>query len=102
MHLHDSIKEGNSFKKSFAVYKNSERLIPHFIQQIIAAGEFSGNLSNALLKIGKVYDEKTENNAKNLTVILEPIMLIVISLGVLGVAIAVILPIYSLVGGMNK
>jgi type IV pilus assembly protein PilC len=66
------------------------------------AGEYSGNLSKALKKIGVIYEEKTEMNAKNLTVILEPILLIVIACGVLGVAIAVILPIYSLVGGMNN
>lgn len=101
-HLRDNIQEGISFKQSFLKYKNSSKYIPHFIQQIIAAGEYSGNLSEALIKIGVVYDEKTENNAKNLTIILEPIMLIIISLGVLGVAVAVILPIYSLVGGMNK
>lgn len=102
LHLRNNVQEGISFKNSFAKYKNSSRYIPPFIQQIIAAGEYSGKLSEALIKIGVVYEEKTENNAKNLTVILEPIMLIVISMGVLGVAIAVILPIYSLVGGMNK
>jgi type IV pilus assembly protein PilC len=101
VHLRDSIKEGNSFKSSFQSFKNSTRYIPHFVQEIIMAGEYSGNLSKSLHKIGKVYEEKTENNTKNLTVILEPIMLIIISAGVLGVAVAVILPIYSLVGNMN-
>lgn len=101
-HLLDNIREGNTFKKSFSEFKHSTKYIPNFVQQIIAAGEYSSNLSKALLKIGVVYDEKTENNAKNLTVILEPIMLIAISAGVLGVAVAVILPIYSLVGGINR
>jgi type IV pilus assembly protein PilC len=101
-YLRDNIQKGITFKKSFETYKNSEKLIPHFVQQIIMAGEYSGNLSKALKKIGVIYEEKTEMNAKNLTVILEPILLIVIACGVLGVAIAVILPIYSLVGGMNN
>jgi type IV pilus assembly protein PilC len=100
--LRDEIQKGSSFKKSFEDFKGSNKLIPHFVQQIIIAGEFSGNLSKALKKIGVIYEEKTEMNAKNLTVILEPVLLVTIAGGVLGVAIAVILPIYSLVGGLNK
>jgi type IV pilus assembly protein PilC len=102
IHLRDNIQKGSSFKKSFEDYKNSRKLIPHFVQQIVIAGEYSGNLSKALKKIGVIYEEKTELNAKNLTVILEPFLLIVIAGGVMGVAIAVILPIYSLVGGLNN
>ncbi len=101
-HLRDNIQKGSSFKKSFEEYKESRKYIPHFVQQIVIAGEYSGNLSKALKKIGTIYEEKTDMNAKNLTVILEPMLLILIATGVLGVAVAVLMPIYSLVGGMNQ
>jgi len=100
-YLIKSLEEGNSFKKSFDRYRRSKRLIPKSIQQLIAAGEKSGNLSKSLLKIGEIYEEKIEITTKNLSIILEPILLFIVWLGVLAVAIAVILPIYSLVGNFN-
>lgn len=66
------------------------------------AGEQSGNLTEILAKISASYEEKTSLTTKNLTVILEPILLVIVWLGVLGVALSVILPIYGLIGGFNS
>ncbi len=100
--LYDKIDNGNSFEESFDAYKKIRQIMPLSIQQIIVTGEKSGNLSVALLKIGKVYEEKTEFTSKNLSVALEPVLLVIVWLGVMLVAIAVILPIYSLVGNIGK
>lgn len=97
-----STEEGNSFQKSLNAYPHSRQLIPYSIQQMISAGEQSGNLPDTLIKIGQIYEEKVELTTKNLTVILEPVLLVVVWLGVVGVALAIILPIYSLIGGINK
>ncbi|OGE86661.1 MAG: hypothetical protein A3J48_01835 [Candidatus Doudnabacteria bacterium RIFCSPHIGHO2_02_FULL_46_11] len=101
-HLQTNVEEGNSFQKSFASYKTSARLIPLPVQQMITSGEQSGRLPKTLLKIGEIYDAKTEITIKNLSVILEPILLVIVWLGVVGIALAVILPIYSLLGGLNN
>lgn len=100
-YLKTSIDEGNSFQKSFASYKKLNRLMPVPIQQLIVAGEQSGNLSESLSKINETYEAKIETTTKNLTVILEPILLVIVWLGVVAVALAVILPIYGLIGGLN-
>lgn len=100
--LRDSVEDGNSFQKSFISFKNTNHLIPEPIQQLIVAGEQSGALSKTLLKIGQIYETKSDTTTKNLTVILEPILLIIVWLGVVVVAFAVILPIYSLVGGFKN
>ena len=99
--LRDSIEEGNSLQKSFAKYKQSQRLLPSTVQQLLISGEQSGNLSSTLLRIGDMFEDKTENTTKNLTVVLEPLLLIIVWIGVVSVAIAVILPIYNLIGGFN-
>ncbi|MDZ7611755.1 MAG: type II secretion system F family protein [Candidatus Moranbacteria bacterium] len=101
-HMKKEMQEGNSFKKCFASYKKSNKLIPSTVQQMIVSGEKSGMLSDTLKKIGRTYEGKTENTTKNLTVLLEPVMLVIVWLGVVAVALAVILPIYSLVGGLNE
>lgn len=101
IHLRDSVGDGNSIQKSFASFRHIGRLIPAPIQQLIVAGEQSGTLSGSLLKIGQTFEAKVDTTTKNLTIILEPILLVVVWLGVVAVALAVILPIYSLVGGFN-
>ena len=112
IHLRDSVEDGNSIQKSFSTYsakggsvsggKHTSRLIPAPIQQLIVASEQSGTLSRTLLKIGQTFETKADTSTKNLTVILEPILLIIVWLGVVAVALAVILPIYNLIGGFNS
>lgn len=101
-YLRDSIDEGNSFQQSFGLYQQADKLIPVSIQQMIVAGEHSGHLAQTLIKIGEIFEDKIDVTAKNLTVILEPILLVIVWFGVLAVALAVILPIYGLIGGLNQ
>jgi type II secretory pathway component PulF len=101
-YLHDNIEEGNSFEKSFADFKHMNKVMPTSMQQLIISAERSGHLPETFIKIGEMYESKTEVTTKNLTVLLEPILLVIIWLGVVGVAMAVILPLYSLVGGLNN
>lgn len=99
--LRDSFDEGNSFQKSFKIYKKTKKLFPGAVQHLITTAERSGNLADALTRVGANYEMKTETTTKNLTVLLEPVLLVIVWLGVLGVALSVVLPIYSLIGGFN-
>ncbi|MCA9388502.1 type II secretion system F family protein [Candidatus Berkelbacteria bacterium] len=100
-HIYDKIEQGNSFRNSFKDFADIDKLLPVPIQQLVASSEQSGNLAKALLKIGQRYEDRIENTSKNLVVVLEPVLLVFVWLGVVAVAVAVILPIYSLVGQFN-
>jgi type IV pilus assembly protein PilC len=100
-HLCAEIEEGNNLQKSLASYRKISRFIPTPVQGMIAAGEQSGNIAVALLRIGENFTLKTETTAKNLTTLLEPLLLFIVWVGVMGVALAVFLPIYSLIGGLG-
>ena len=100
--LTTNINNGNSFKTSFQKYKNSHLLIPIPAQQIIISGEESAKLPEMLRLIANDYEQKSDSTAKNLSVILEPVLLIIVWLGVVAIAFAIILPIYSLIGGFDK
>ena len=102
IYLRKSIDDGNSFQKSFKEYPKMRKLIPMPIQQIIVAGEQSGGLSATLTKVAENYESKMDNTTKNLAVMLEPILLILVGLGVAIIAIGVILPIYSLLDNVNN
>ena len=101
LHLRGKIMEGDSFQKGFSSFRRAKSIVPRPVQQMIIAGEKSGNLADILLKIGRIYEEKTELTTKDLVTILEPVLLIIVWLGVVGVALSIILPIYSLIGNLN-
>lgn len=100
-YLRTQIADGESFHKSLRAYPKSGQLIPIPIQELVATGEQSGNLAEMLLRISAIYEQKTDQSTKNLSSILEPILLVIVWIGVLAVAVAIILPIYSLVGQFN-
>lgn len=98
--LRVNLQSGHSFRQTFATYKHVNKLIPSNARQIIIAGEKSGSLAETLRLVGSTYDEKVEVTTKNFEVIIEPVLLVCVWLGVMAVAIGVILPVYSLVGGL--
>lgn len=100
-HLRESVDMGNSFEKSFESYPKIGKILPQSVVQLVVSGERSGNLNKTLLKVGQVLEAKSDQTTKNLTIIMEPILLVIVWAGVVCVAFAVILPIYSLVGGLN-
>lgn len=100
--IRENVEEGNSFQKSFELYRKADKLIPPHVQQMIVSGEQSGHLPEIFLSIGEDFEAKSDLTAKNLTIILEPVMLIIVWLGVSFIALAVILPIYSLLGGISN
>lgn len=100
--LRENIEAGSTFQQSFELYQKSQKLVPATIRQLIMVGEKSGHLAETFLSIGEAFEEKIDNTTKNLAVILEPVLLVIVWLGVVAVALAVILPIYSLIGGLNK
>ena len=96
--LQNSILHGESFKSGMASYKKSKKLIPLPIQQLIVASEKSGKLPETLMKVGVIFEEKTEAMSQDLSSVLEPIILIVVGLIVGLVVSGIIGPIYGLSG----
>lgn len=100
-YMQHQISDGQTFHNIFESYKRSHKLIPHSIQQMVVSGEQSGSLPEVLQHIGGTFEKKTETTTKNLSVILEPILLFIVWGGVILVAVAVVLPVYSLIGNFQ-
>lgn len=100
--LEEHIEEGMSFKQCFEKYKKINDIMPVPIQQIIIAAESSGRIKESMQQIYETFEERIDISSKNLSVILEPVMLIIVWLGVVFVALSVIFPIYNLVGGVSQ
>ena len=98
--LRTKIDEGNAFSK-ILVDPRFRAMLSGTICQIIISAEKSGNLAQSLMRIGENYEDKADITARNLETLLEPIVLVLIAIAVLFVALAVFLPIYSLIGSFN-
>lgn len=95
-YLQENINKGETFKSCFASFRYSDKYIPRHIQQLIIASEKSGHLPETLIRIGVIFEEKTEAMSRDLATVLEPMVLVFVGLVVGFVLSAVITPIYEL------
>lgn len=77
------------------------KVFPGMLAQVIRVGEESGTLDSHLVTLADFYEEDVERLLGSLTTLLEPAMIIFVGLLVAGVAISVILPMYSLLGAIR-
>lgn len=73
------------------------KIFPPMIIQMVAIGEETGRLDDLLAKVSDYYDYQTNYTIKNLTTLLEPILLLVLGSGVLFIALAIFLPMWNLI-----
>ena len=92
------IDSGESFS---AIVERFPHLYPIMIQRILSVGEKSGNLSKALLYLARFYEQKVEIQAKNISSIIEPLLLLFVGLCVGFIALAIFTPIYSITNGLT-
>lgn len=78
------------------------KYIPPIVASMLAVGEKTGKLDESLIYLGDFFEDDVENTAKNLSNILEPILLIVIGLFVAFMALAIISPIYQITTGIKR
>ena len=93
-----AIEKGAPFGKIFAENIN---LYPIMMSEMIEVGEETGKLSDMLLQIALFYEEEIENKTKNLSTIIEPVLMIFIGAAVGFFAISMISPLYSILGNID-
>ena len=72
-------------------------LFTPLILQMIEVGEETGKIDSLLLQVAKVYEREVDYATKNLSVLIEPILLVVIGAMVLILALGIFLPMWDLV-----
>jgi type II secretory pathway component PulF len=85
----------NGVKVSTAIRKSKH--FPPMMGQLISVGEQSGDLAGIFQVLGEFFEKEVDGMAKNLSTLLEPIIMIVMGLGVGFVLISILQPIYGLV-----
>lgn len=87
----------NGLQVSEALAKYPE-LFPTLLVSLIIVGERTGSLEEILITFSDFYEEEVDNTLKELTSVLEPVLLLIMGLMIGAIAISIILPIYQLVG----
>lgn len=87
-----SIKDGNSLA---TVFESSEH-VPKMVPQMMSVGERSGKMEVVLDKISDFYTRESSSMLNSLSTIMEPLIMVVMGIGVGIMVAAVILPMYNL------
>lgn len=83
-------------------FKSSPRIIPGLVAKMIEIGEKSGSLEETLFYVADFYEKDVDSATKNLSNILEPVLLILVGLVVGVVAISILMPIYQFTGDLAR
>lgn len=86
--ISESVRRG----RGLAAPMREAKIFPPMVVQMVATGEESGSLDDMLRQVSEFYDSEVEFAVKNLTSMIEPILIIVLGVGAVLVILAVILP----------
>lgn len=90
----DEVKSGGTIS---AVFERSDE-IPPVVTQMVRIGEETGKLGEVLEGTARFYDQEVDYMTKNMSALLEPILIVGLGIGVAVLVFSIILPIYNIAG----
>ncbi len=88
----DGVREGRPLAETL---REHEDVIPALMVQMIEVGEQTGVLDGMLKKVASFYDQEVEVTVNNLTALLEPLLTVVMGVGVGLMVISLYLPMFD-------
>ncbi len=91
------VKEGSSLSEAFARHPE----IPSIMHGMIKVGEETGSIGNILKTLGTFYAREVNDAVDTMVSLIEPIMIIMLGLGVGVLLASILMPIYNIAGSVN-
>jgi type IV pilus assembly protein PilC len=89
----EKVKGGKALSDAIDNDRNFLELVPNMLR----IGEQSGALETMLAKVADYYEKEVDNEIKNISTIIEPVMMVVMGIIAIVIVAAILLPIYGLV-----
>ncbi len=89
----ESLKKGESLSD---ILRRFPHIFPPIVTEMIMVGEKSGKSEGMLKELAEHYGNEVDSTMRNFTTIIEPVIILAMGLAVAGIAVAVIMPMYSL------
>lgn len=94
MQAAEKVKGGKALSASIQNDKNFLPLVPNMLK----IGEQSGQIEQMMGKIAEYYEKEVDNEIKNISTIIEPVMMVMLGIVAFIIVAAILLPIYGLAG----
>jgi len=91
-HILQQVEKGQKLGDSFA----NEGIFPPILIQMASVGEQTGHLDDTMMRISHYFELESESAVKTMSTLIEPLILVVLGVGVGFLVISIITPIYSL------
>jgi type IV pilus assembly protein PilC len=94
----ESLQKGGTLS---SILNEAPDLYPVYVGEMTSVGEETGELSTMLQNIANYYEAEVDEKTKNLSTMLEPILMVFIGIAVGLFAVSMLLPTYSLVDAIQ-
>lgn len=95
------IREGVERGERLAIMAANVGYFPKLVVRMLAIGEEAGNLEQTLNKVCVYFDAEVQAAIKRIFQLLEPALMVLLAGILIFVASAILLPIYTMIGGIN-
>jgi type IV pilus assembly protein PilC len=93
----EQVRVGKTISSALSAYP---RRITPMVAQMVAVGEKTAQLDSILEKIAKFYQEDVDRMVNNMTQLIEPIMILILGIGVGFLVSSILMPIYNIASGL--
>ena len=93
----EEVKGGNSISAAFGKHEE----IPQIMVQMIRVGEETGSIGKILNTLANFYTKEVIGTVDTLIGLIEPAMIVLLGVGVGGLLMSVMIPIYNVAGGIQ-
>lgn len=100
--IEESLQLVTAGKNLSAGFRKHKNVIPTFMIRITEAGEKSGTLEKSMQEISDQFENRVTTRIKAITILIEPFLLLIVGLMVGGLMLAIVAPIYNLIGQIGQ
>lgn len=99
--IRDSIKQIQKGVDLSKVIGENDKIFPVLVKQMIEVGEQTGETEAILLKMAEFYEDEVNQVTKNISSIVEPVLMLFMGVAVGFFAVAMLQPMYGLMENIN-